>query len=92
MTPTLTLLIALGLVVVGYQLFVTLLLVRSGLLKRAQLFAQLGVVWIVPLVGAALCHWFYRLHDHYDPSSRRLNEETLPDPLQQGPVNELMDG
>ena len=50
------LLIALGLVVIVYQLFVTLLLVRSGLLTREQLVAQCVLVWLVPLIGAVVCH------------------------------------
>lgn len=83
------LLIALGLVVIVYQLFVTLLLVRSGLLTREQLVAQCVLVWLVPLIGAVVCHWLHRLHGSYRPSPR--SQETMPDPLANGPVNELVD-
>lgn len=84
-----TLLIALAFVVVAYQLFVTLLLVRSGLLTREQLVVQCVFVWFVPLIGAVVCHWLYRLHGSNGPSPR--SRETLPDPLDNGPVNDLVD-
>ena len=84
-----TLLIALAFVVVAYQFFVTLLLIRSGLLRREQLVAQCVLVWLVPLIGAVVCHWLYRLHESYAPSPR--SRETLPDPLDNGPVNDLVD-
>jgi hypothetical protein len=84
-----TLLIALAFVVVAYQLFVTLLLVRSGLLTGEQLVAQSLLVWFLPLIGAIVCHWLYRLHGSYGPSPR--SRETLPDPLDNGPVNDLVD-
>ena len=89
MTMSHALLVALGLVVVAYQFFVTLLLVRSGLLTKRQLVAQCVFVWLVPLIGAVVCHWLYRLHGSYGPSPR--SQETLPDPLANGPVNELVD-
>jgi hypothetical protein len=48
-------------VVVAYQLYVTALLLRGGLLTRLQLWVQLSLIWLLPLVGAAVCRWFFRL-------------------------------
>jgi hypothetical protein len=48
--------------VVAYQGFVSALLVRSRELSKFQMFAQLAIIWVLPILGAALCHWFFRLH------------------------------
>jgi hypothetical protein len=80
-----------ALVAIAYQAWVTQLLVRGSVLERRQLRAQLVLVWLLPLLGAAICHWFYRLHAAYDPSSKFMKDETLPHPLAPGPVNDVSD-
>jgi len=55
-----------ALVAVGYPAYVTTLLVRSEALSPLQLRLQLVLVWLLPLVGAVICHWFFRLHGAYE--------------------------
>jgi len=83
-------LIALVAVVAMYQAYVTLAIARSGLLTRTQLLTQCALIWLLPLLGAVVCHWFYALHRTYEKSSRPARD-SLPDPLQPGPVNELVE-
>ena len=54
------------LIAVSYQAYVTVLLARSGALSTVQLWAQIAVVWLLPLIGAVICHWFFRLHGAYE--------------------------
>lgn len=60
------LLVAVASIAVVYQTYVTVLLARSEVLSAMQLWAQLAIVWLLPLVGAVICHWFYRLHGAYE--------------------------
>lgn len=53
-------------IAVGYQAYVTVLLTRSEVLSTMQLWAQLAIIWLLPLVGAVICHWFFRLHGAYE--------------------------
>ena len=47
---------------VAYEVWVTAALVKAEHLSRGQRYAQISLVWFVPVVGALLCHWFLRLH------------------------------
>jgi hypothetical protein len=47
-----------------YQLYVTYVLARSGLLTTIQLWTQLALVWFLPFVGATVCHWFFQAARH----------------------------
>jgi hypothetical protein len=51
---------------VAYQGYVTTVLVRFGSLSRVQVVAQVALVWLVPMLGALVCHWFFRLHGVYE--------------------------
>lgn len=52
--------------VLAYQTWVTVKLARADDLSRTQRIAQIAIVWLVPLIGGILCHWFYRLHGVYE--------------------------
>jgi hypothetical protein len=70
--------LALIAVALGYQLYVSVLLVRYGELTRVQLSAQLGLIWLIPLLGAVVCHWFLRLHGVHE---RRRGPDRAADTL-----------
>jgi hypothetical protein len=63
--PSLAILPA-ALALLSYQAYVTRLLRRSGILAGRQLYAQLALIWLLPLVGAVVCHWFFRFHGTYE--------------------------
>jgi hypothetical protein len=56
--------IVLAAMVLVYQLYVTYVLARSGLLTTIQLWTQLALVWFLPFVGATVCHWFFQAARH----------------------------
>jgi hypothetical protein len=76
--------------VAAYQAYVTLIIARSGLLTRVQRLSQVALIWVLPMVGAAICHSIYRLHGTFESTSK-FPQDSMPDPLQPGPVNELVD-
>ena len=69
------LVLVLGLVL-AYQTYVSVLLLRAGL-SRLQLGFQLALTWLLPLVGAAVCHWFLRLHEVNERPRPNRAAETL---------------
>ncbi len=88
-TAFVTVLVAL--VVVGYQAYVTVLLARSGALSRWQLGIQGAIVWLLPLVGAVICHFFLRLHDSNEPPRELGYREGNPyNAIENGPANDLI--
>ena len=48
----------LGLVLLIYQVVVSVLVVRSAFYDLRQKLAQLALIWLLPLLGALLAHWF----------------------------------
>lgn len=68
--------VALAALVLAYQTYVSVLLLRAGL-TRLQLSIQLALTWLLPLAGAAVCHWFLRLHDAYEQPRPNRAAETL---------------
>jgi hypothetical protein len=82
------LLLALGAVVLMYQVYVSGVLLRSGELTRFQLWAQLGVTWLVPLVGGVACHWFLRLQDVRDRRRRSNGAADTLETAENIPMNE----
>ena len=48
--------LALLLAVIAYQLFVTVRVVRSDQYSSTQRIVQAILIWLVPLVGAVICH------------------------------------
>ena len=48
------LLFAAGILIVGYQLWVSVQLLRYALYDRTQKGLQLVLVWLIPIIGAAL--------------------------------------
>lgn len=46
--------------------YVTTMLVRADALTQGQLWTQLAVIWLLPVLGSALCHWFFKLHGTYE--------------------------
>jgi hypothetical protein len=63
--------IVLAAMVLVYQLYVTYVLARSGLLTTIQLWTQLALVRFLPFVGATVCHWFFRLHGTNEKPARK---------------------
>ena len=53
-------LIAVGL----YQLYVTVRVFASSSYSMAQRFAQLSLIWLLPLLGAIACHIFLGSDEH----------------------------
>jgi ACR3 family arsenite efflux pump ArsB len=47
---------ALLLVVIAYQVYVTVRVVKSDQYSPTQRMLQIALVWLVPVVGAAICH------------------------------------
>lgn len=76
-----------GIGVLAYQLWVTAALVKAQHLSRGQRHAQLFIVWVVPLVGALLCHWFLRLHGAWEPADEKrfVQREGLDPAWYRGP-------
>lgn len=91
MDQTAFLKVLVALVVFGYQAYVTVLLARSGVLSRWQLGIQGALVWLLPLVGAVICHFFLRLHDSNEPSRELGYREGNPyNAIENGPANDLI--
>jgi hypothetical protein len=53
-------------VLVGYASYVSALIVQADFYSRTQKIAQCLLIWLLPLVGAAMVHWAFRLH-HAEP-------------------------
>ncbi len=88
-TAFVTVLVVLAVVV--YQTYVTMLLARSGALSKWQLGIQGALVWLLPLVGAVICHFFLRLHDSNEPPRERGYREGNPyNAIENGPANDLI--
>ena len=80
-----------AIVVIGYQGYVTVLLGRSGTLSKWQMITQGALVWLLPLLGAVICHWFLRLHDANEPPRERGYREGNPyGAIEKGPVNDFI--
>jgi len=47
----------LGALAIAYQLFVSVLVLRSTFSSKGQKVAQILLIWIVPLLGAFIAHW-----------------------------------
>jgi hypothetical protein len=76
-----------ALAAVAYQAYVTALLVRSDALSRLQLRFQLVLVWLAPLIGAVICHWFFRLHGAYEkPRELKYPEGETYDGIEKGDI------
>lgn len=61
-TLYLALLLVASSAVLGYSAYVHILVLQADFYSRAQKVMQCLVVWLLPLVGALLVHWFYRAH------------------------------
>lgn len=74
------LLVAFG--ALAYQVWITAALVKAEHLSRGQRYAQIALVWFVPVVGALLCHWFLRLHGAWAPArEKRFVQREGLDPM-----------
>ena len=81
---------ALLFVLAAYQVYVSVLLARSEVLTRSQCLAQIGIVWLLPAVGAVVCHWFYRLHSvHEQPAVLGYRKPHPMANAESGPINDL---
>jgi phosphate/sulfate permease len=49
-------------IAVGYACYVATEVVRADFYSRAQKIAQVVLVVVIPIIGAALVHWFLSLH------------------------------
>jgi hypothetical protein len=48
-------------------------------------------IWLLPLIGAAICHWFLKLHDANEPPREKgYREENPYNAIENGPANELI--
>jgi hypothetical protein len=56
-------------VLVGYASYANALVVQANFYSRAQKIIQCLLIWLLPLLGAALVHWVFRLH-HAEPDKR----------------------
>jgi hypothetical protein len=75
--------------ILAYQAYVSTILVRSRDMDTQQKCLQLGVVWLLPLLGAILCHWFYRLHAVHDrPNKLGYGEAQSPQDAENGPIHD----
>jgi hypothetical protein len=54
---TLAILIAVGLIAVVYQGYISWRVWASEVHSVGQKLAQLGIVWLQPIVGAGIVHW-----------------------------------
>ena len=76
-----TLIVAVAVFLVAINVVVTVVLVRSLTIPRKQRLAQLGIVWIVPIVGAASIALFLysiRRTDAPHAMSRRNEQDEYP--------------
>ena len=76
-----TLIVAVAVCLVAINVVVTVVLVRSLTIPRKQRLAQLGIVWMVPIVGAASIALFLysiRRTDAPHAMSRRNEQDEYP--------------
>jgi hypothetical protein len=65
--------------VIAYQLYVTNRVVRAAEYTRRQRITQTIVIWLLPLLGAGLCHFvMYTTTDRSRPTDKKYLED---DPL-----------
>ena len=64
------LLVAAIVMLVGYSIGVTALVVRSDLLETRQKIGQVVLVWLLPLLGALAVHLINRAQEPSSPRSR----------------------
>lgn len=84
-------LLVFGLAVIAYQSYVTALLARSGALTGVQLSVQCLLIWLVPMVGAVICHWFFKLHGTNDPPHEKGYRNDNPyNAIENGPASDLI--
>jgi hypothetical protein len=63
--------------VLAYQLYVSARMVRSKDYEPRQKVAQLALVWVLPVVGAAVVHWFLN-HGASDSGRDRTDRNHIP--------------
>jgi hypothetical protein len=63
--------------VLGYQLYVSLKLVKSLAYERKQKAAQLVFVWALPILGATVVHWFLQ-HGASETGRDRTDRNHIP--------------
>jgi hypothetical protein len=77
----------------GYAMYVWTLVVEADFYSRAQKIAQGLLVFVLPLVGAAVVHWFYLAHRAPPAKPDRAfipQREPPPEDLR-GPSREIED-
>jgi hypothetical protein len=58
----LVLVLVVSTVLVGYAAYVNALVVQASFYSKGQKIAQCLLIWLLPLIGAAVVHWVFRLH------------------------------
>ncbi len=58
-----------------YQLYVTVRVFMSNSYSTAQKFAQLALIWLLPFLGAVVCHAFLGADEH---SSEKHEDGFIP--------------
>ena len=71
-----TLIYALGAAVIAYNLFATYRCIRSDYADRSQKYLQMGIVWIIPIIGAMIVIHF---SGEMEGSPKRKTNEAGPD-------------
>ena len=66
-----------ALVIFGYQIHVTVKLARSEYYDGKQKIAQLALIWILPILGATVVHWFLT-HGTSDTGLNRTDRNHIP--------------
>ena len=66
-------------IVLAYQLYVTFRVTRATEYSRTQKLIQMTLIWVLPVLGAGLCHAvLYTMTDRSRPTDKKYLED---DPL-----------
>ncbi|MES2036850.1 MAG: hypothetical protein V4495_03350 [Pseudomonadota bacterium] len=70
--------IAIAVVLLAMNVYVTYLLVKSEFFEPAQKYAQYALIWLLPVIGAILCYLFVQ-PSLGSPSGQYVNRENDPE-------------
>jgi hypothetical protein len=57
-----------------YQLIVSIVIWRSVQYSAGQKITQTAIIWLVPLLGAVVCHMMTRAHQPQNPSRKPFTD------------------
>ena len=66
--------------IAGYQVYVSWRMSRSTAYSKRQKSLQVAMIWLIPIVGAAIVHWFASngLQPYPQPDKNHIRQELTP--------------